>query len=138
MLFLKKTVFSHHKKIIDILCENVSNYKPHKNLKNIWRNFKKQKNIFCISAIDKRNEVLGYGSIVFEYKIRGGLVGHIEDIAVQKKYQKKGIGTKIIKKLIQEASKKKCYKVILQTKNAKNFYKKLGFKKNGETLQKFF
>jgi glucosamine-phosphate N-acetyltransferase len=134
MIVLEKTKKKYLEKIIDLLSENISNFKPKKNLNFIWSNFKNQKHVFSFTAL-YNGKIQGYGSIVFEYKIRGGVVGHIEDIVVDRQFRRKKIGTKIIKRLISLAKKKNCYKLILQTKKQKEFYKSLGFKKNGYTYQ---
>jgi len=137
MIILKKTKKNYLKEIIDLLSENISNFKPKKNLNLIWNDFKDQKHVFSFTAFYK-GKIQGFGSIVFEHKIRGGVVGHIEDIVVNKKCRRKKIGTKIIKKLISIAKKKKCYKITLQTKKQKEFYESLSFKKNGITYQRYF
>ena len=60
---------------------------------------------------------------------QGGLVGHIEDVVVDKNYQGKKIGEKIMKYLLEIAQKRGCYKTILDcTDDVKKFYEKLGFK----------
>ena len=60
----------------------------------------------------------------------------IYDLMTRKEYQRKGIGTAILKKLLKKAKNKKNYSFIgLFTSNAKSnekiveFYEKLGFKK---------
>lgn len=73
----------------------------------------------------------------FFLKIRGGLEGYINDVVVHKKYTRKKIGSKLIKKLISLA-KKNCYKIALQTKNSICFYKSLGFIKAGTTMRILF
>lgn len=124
--------------VINLLSKNLTSYVPQKkdHIK-IWKNFISQKNIFAIVALIN-NDVVGYGTIFFEKKIRGGILGHIEDIVVDKKYQSKGIGKKIIKNLTKEGLKKPCYKIALQCSNSKNvkFYNKCGFKRNGYIMQK--
>ncbi len=58
-----------------------------------------------------------------------GAVGHIEDIVVDVKYRKKGLGKMIIDYLTKYGKNKKCYKVILNC-SQKNigFYEKCGYK----------
>ena len=60
---------------------------------------------------------------------QGGLVGHIEDVVVDKNFQGQKIGEKIMKYLLEFAKNRGCYKTILDcTDDVKPFYEKLGFK----------
>src|SRR5262249_49036583 len=60
-------------------------------------------------------QVVGTASLVVEQKYihRGGLVGHIEDVAVHNDFQKRGIGAALVRHATEEAKKLGCYKVIL-------------------------
>jgi len=54
----------------------------------------------------------------------------IEDLVVVPREQGKGIGKKLIEKLIQKAASLNCYKTILNsTEKNSGFYRKLEFKK---------
>ena len=60
---------------------------------------------------------------------KGGVVGHIEDVVIDKKFQGQKIGEKIMKYLLEFAKNRGCYKTILDcTDDVKPFYEKLGFK----------
>jgi len=75
--------------------------------------------------------VVGAATIFIEPKFihRGGYVGHIEDVVVRKEYQGKGIGEKLVRKLLEYAQNSGCYKTILDCKDeVKPFYERLGFK----------
>ena len=85
--------------------------------------------IIYVAVLDSK--IIGSATIFVEPKFihDGGKVGHIEDVVINKKYQGKGIGLKLIKALIQYAEKKGCYKTVLDcTDEVMPFYKKLGFK----------
>ena len=56
--------------------------------------------------MDDVQKVLGFGSILIEYKIRGGVMGHIEDIAIHNQYQNRGIGKLIMEKLVEKGKNK--------------------------------
>lgn len=122
--------------VIDLLENNISSFKPNISHKNLWEKFKKNKNTSAVVALFK-NMVVGYGSITFENKIRGGVAGHIEEIVTIKEFRKFGIGNKIMKALFDLGNKSKCYKLVLQS-NAKSefFYKKLGFKRVNISMAK--
>lgn len=77
------------------------------------------------------SKVVGSATIFIEPKFihSGGNVGHIEDVVVRKEYQGRGIGEKLILKLLEFAEKSGCYKTVLDcTDEVKPFYEKLGFK----------
>ncbi len=77
------------------------------------------------------SKVVGAATIFIEPKFihRGGYVGHIEDVVVRKEYQGKGIGEKLVRKLLEYAQNCGCYKTILDCKDeVKPFYARLGFK----------
>jgi glucosamine-phosphate N-acetyltransferase len=75
-------------------------------------------------------EVAGTASLLVERKFlhRGGLVGHIEDVAVRKGLQRGGIGTALVRHAVEEARRLGCYKVILNCfEDRVGFYTRLGF-----------
>ena len=81
---------------------------------------------------------MGATTLLIETKFihNGGKVGHIEDVVVDKKHQRKGIGEKIIIYFLRYAKDQGCYKTILDcTDEVKPFYEKLGFKHNANALR---
>lgn len=92
--------------------------------------------IIVVALIDKK--VVGTATLLLELKFihNGGIVGHIEDVVVDKKYQGQKIGEKIIKYLLNVAKTKGCYKTILDcVDDVKPFYEKIGFKHNANALR---
>ena len=84
------------------------------------------------------DEIVAYGSIVIENKIRGGVSGHIEDIVVSNKIRNKNIGTNLIKHLVEIGEQKGCYRITLFCKeNLISFYSRNGFKVNNISMKKF-
>jgi len=85
--------------------------------------------IIVVAELD--GKIVGTTTLLIEPKFihGGGLVGHIEDVAVDKNFQGQKIGEKIIKYLFEFAKNRGCYKTILDcTDDVKPFYEKLGFK----------
>ena len=92
--------------------------------------------IVAVAVIEEK--IVGSTTLLIETKFihNGGKVGHIEDVVVDKEYQKKGIGEKIIIYLLRYAKDQGCYKTILDcTDEVKPFYEKLGFKHNANALR---
>ncbi len=85
--------------------------------------------IIAIAELD--GKIVASTTLLIEPKVihEGGLVGHIEDVVVDKNFQGQKIGVKIMKYLLEIAKNRGCYKTILDcTDEVKPFYEKLGFK----------
>ena len=89
--------------------------------------------VACIDDV-----IVGCVTLIIENKIihSGGRVGHIEDVVVDNKYRKLGIGKVLIDHSVGVAKEKGCYKVILDC-DCENilFYEKCGFKVNGVCMR---
>jgi glucosamine-phosphate N-acetyltransferase len=92
--------------------------------------------IIVIAELD--GKVVGTTTLLIEPKFihDGGLVGHIEDVVVGKKFQGQKIGNEIVKFLLEVAKNRGCYKTILNcTEDVKEFYEKMGFKHTANELR---
>lgn len=92
--------------------------------------------IIIVAVIDEM--IVGATTLLIETKFihNGGKVGHIEDVVVDKRFQGKKIGEKMIKHMLDYAEKQGCYKTILDCiDSVKPFYEKLGFKHNANALR---
>jgi len=92
--------------------------------------------IIAVAELD--GKIVGSATLLLESKFihDGGVVGHIEDVVVNKSHQGQKIGEKIIKFLLEQAENKGCYKTILDcVDDVKPFYEKLGFKENAKALR---
>ena len=108
---------------------------------NIWtnsfsRNFSKPVNSEYLSdpnsttiVISVEDIIVGVASIHIIKKLTR-ILGIIEDVAVNKKYRGKGVGKKLVERLILIGKQKNCDKIVLNSseENSK-FYEKIGFKK---------
>ena len=102
-----------------------------------WNSFNQNKSSKSIVGV-LDNEIVAYGSIVIENKIRGEVAGHIEDIVVDKNYRGRFIGDNLIKELINIGKKNSCYRITLFCKeNLENFYSRQGFKKSSINMKKY-
>ncbi|KAI8384459.1 acyl-CoA N-acyltransferase [Radiomyces spectabilis] len=118
-------------KVLEVLTE-VGNHTKEQWLEQF--NYMKQHNdqYYTIAITDDvNNRVVAAGTIFVERKFvhLNGLVGHIEDIAVDGHQQGKKLGLRIIHALMYIGAQRGCYKVILDCSD-KNipFYEKCGFK----------
>ena len=84
-----------------------------------------------IAWATQTNEVVGTVSLLVEPKFihRGGLVGHIEDVAVRRGFEKQGIGRALVQYATEQARKIGCYKVILNcSEHRVAFYRAVGYR----------
>ncbi len=87
--------------------------------------------IIVIEDLQKK-KIIGSGTLLIENKFIHDCknVGHIEDIVINKQYRNNKLGGKLIKILVNIATKNNCYKVILNcSNNLITYYKKIGFGK---------
>ena len=136
-ILIRAVVQSDMDTVIELL-QSISEFKPSKSdYLPIWNSFCEQNNVHSLVAVID-SQIVGYGSIVIETKIRGGKMGHIEDIVCHSLFRKKGIGKAIVDALFDVAKVNGCYKVALQCKehNVK-FYEKCGYEASGLTMQVF-
>lgn len=95
------------------------------------------KGIFTLLAIED-NKVIGTVSYFIEPKFihSGGFVGHLEDLATHSRCAGRGIGRKLVDRVILECEKEGCYKVILDCDEAlEGYYNKLGFYRKGACMR---
>ncbi|QLH06354.1 GNAT family N-acetyltransferase [Nitrosopumilus ureiphilus] len=91
-----------------------------------------------IAVAELGGKIVGSTTLLIEQKFihDGGMVGHIEDVVVNKDFQGQKIGEKIMKYILEIAKNRGCYKTILDcTDDVKPFYEKLGFKQIANELR---
>lgn len=94
-----------------------------------------------IWVLEYKNELIGTITILYEYKFIRNIVklAHLEDVCIDTRYRKKGLGTLLLKFAISEAKKKECYKIILDCDDSlEPFYNKSEMIKNGIQMAKYF
>ena len=123
--------------VIELLQSN-SIYKPNsEDLDTIWQEFSEQQNVHAfVATVD--NIVVGCGCLFIEVKIRGGRLGHIEDIVTDPNHRSMGIGKCMVTHLLQIAEEYNCYKVVLQCDETNiPFYEKCGFRRSESGMSQF-
>lgn len=134
---LRKAEFADLQVIIDIL-QDISVFRPNDAPQELWKKFMRSSNTVALVA-EVGGDLVGYGVLLIETKIRGGNAGHIEDIVTKDTHRGSGVGRQIINGLIREARDRGCYKLSLQCrKENEGFYDFLGFEKSGTAMQFFF
>ncbi|RAH42674.1 glucosamine 6-phosphate N-acetyltransferase [Aspergillus brunneoviolaceus CBS 621.78] len=96
---------------------------------------------YLLVICDGTGRVVGTGSLIVERKFIHalGMVGHIEDIAVDKDQQGKKLGLRLIQALDFVAEKVGCYKTILDcSESNEGFYLKCGFKRAGLEMAHYY
>jgi len=86
------------------------------------------------------DQIVAVGSLFIEQKFTRNLgrVGHIEDIAVDKRVQGHRLGLRIIQALTGISEKQGCYKTILNCSDANiPFYQKCGYEKKENEMARY-
>ena len=100
-----------------------------KNKGDMSKDFFSNKNIFCLVAKNKKDEIMGTSTLHIIEKV-DRRIGLIEDVVVSKKFRGKLVASSLVKQLILISKEKGCYKTILNTNSkTESFYEKLGFTK---------
>ena len=74
---------------------------------------------------------------MIESKIRGGKLGHVEDIVTHPEQRHKGIGEAVLTALYEVAHSKDCYKMVLQCQQHNvGFYEKCGYEVGGSAMRR--
>lgn len=87
-----------------------------------------------IYVLFHKDTMIATTTVLFEPKLIFNMCtfAHIEDVCVLKKYQKSGIGSKLLQHVIEEARNRKCYKITLVCNEGTSpFYLKNGFERRG-------
>lgn len=123
--------------IVFDLLQSISEFYPsEQSRKAIWKDFIKQDRYNAFTFFEGK-EIIGYGCVLFEVKIRGGKMAHIEDIVVSDKHRGKGYGKAIIEYLVEFSRQNNCYKASLNCKEHNiKFYKECNFIEGGITMNK--
>ncbi|PGH03808.1 hypothetical protein AJ80_08621 [Polytolypa hystricis UAMH7299] len=96
---------------------------------------------YLLVICNEEGRVVGTGSLIVERKFIHslGMVGHIEDIAIEKGQQGKKLGLRMIHALDYVAKEVGCYKSILDCSEAnEGFYVKCGFKRAGLEMAHYY
>ena len=91
----------------------------------------------CVGLINQ--DVVCYGTGIFDLKVRGGVCFHIEDIVVSSNMHRQGIGKKLIHHLLGVAKSHGCYKSQLTTQKENIlFYESCGLHVSGVEMKIVF
>ncbi len=121
--------------VIRLLAANMSPFAPDAAEHDaIWSAFTAQAALFAVVAC-LADEVVGYGSVLIETKIRGGRVGHIEDIVSAAAQRRRGVGRRIMAALREIACEQQCYRIVLACEpHAVPFYVANGYEPDGVAM----
>ena len=122
---IRELKITDYSQVIQIWKKSFSNKFDHE----INTKYLSDTNSITLVSVDN-NIITGVASLHIINKLTRTL-GLIEDVAVNENYRGKGIGKKLVQKLIGLASDNKCDKIVLNSSEKNStFYKKIGFEKN--------
>lgn len=123
---LRKAAFEDLGGMCEVLSSELATTKP---ATRYWWTIMENPNIHTY-VCELHGDIVGVATLhTLKKLIHGGShVGLIEDVAVAKRCAGKGLGKKLINKLVEVAEEQKCYKVILNcAEHNIGFYEKCGF-----------
>lgn len=129
---------AHLEQVVSLLQE-ISAFEPSPaEFDEIWSRFTAQKNSYPLVVLSEEF-VVAFGVLLIEHKVRGGKLGHIEDVVSHPDKRGLGAGSLVVRELIELAAGQGCYKVTLHCQEHNvGFYEKQGLTSNGKSLQKLF
>lgn len=86
-----------------------------------------------VAEDETSRQIVGTITLLTEQKFihKGGIVGRIEDVAVKKGWESRGVATALIQKAIERARASGCYKILLTcNEDMISFYRKMGFRQH--------
>ena len=92
-------------------------------------------------VVEFEGKIIASVSLLLEQKIihECGIVGHLEDVVVDKDYRKYGLGKFIIERIIKIVRERGCYKLIGDCKSdILGFYQKNGFESKCVQISIYF
>ena len=92
-------------------------------------------------VVEFEGKIIASVSLLLEQKVihECGIVGHLEDVVVDKDYRKYGLGKFIIERIIKIAKERGCYKLIGDCKSELlEFYEKNGFESKCVQISIYF
>jgi glucosamine-phosphate N-acetyltransferase len=93
------------------------------------------------AAASPERRILSTGCLFVERKFLrgGGKVGHVEDVVVDAAARGRGLGLRVVRRLVEIAKEAGCYKVILDcTPELRAYYSKCGFVEKGVQMAVYF
>lgn len=98
---------------------------------NLAEVFKPENNITFAYYMDKENHKVVGIALMCAYTVVSGYKGWVEDVVVDKAYRGRGIGRKLMEKLVDEGRKKGLSEILLFSADKRieaiSLYKSLGF-----------
>jgi GNAT superfamily N-acetyltransferase len=130
-IIIRSVVETDFEQIVDLFKElAVFEKLPEKMINSVER-MKEEKEFFnCFVAETTDKSIVGYATYFFAYYTWIGKSLYMDDLYVKPEFRGKGIGTKLIKQVIDFAKKSGCHKLHWQVsgwnKPAMEYYKNLG------------
>lgn len=139
-MMIRKAQLSDMPRLLDLLHQlsPIANLEKEKNraeLRSVLKRILSNNDYFLMVA-EIGDEIVATATLLIQENLshQGRPYGHIENVVTDQKYRNNNVGEKMIHFLVQVASFKNCYKVILNCSLSNiHFYQKSGFKRDLQT-----
>lgn len=126
----------HLHEVVELL-QGISEFRPSAEaLEAAWES--RESNPFLKSFVveDTKGHSIAFGALLLEQKLRGGVLGHIEDIVVRGDMRGLGVGAFLVQHIMAVGRSHGCYKLVLSCGlHNEAFYRRLGFSGTASSLQ---
>lgn len=132
---IEKLRLQDWKKYVNLLSQ-LSNFKCETTYTDFCRKFN---NIppDSVYVIKNGEKIIATARLVLIYKIHDH-VALIEDVVVDKNYRRQGLGTQLVKYILERAKELGCYKIVTMTaERNQSFYESCGMSVSGIALTNF-
>lgn len=130
-MIIRKAVTSDFEQIFELFRE-FSEYQglPERMKNNPARMSEEKEYLHCFVAENDDKQIIGYATWFFTYYTWSGKGLYMDDLYVRPGYRGRGIGTRLLKTVVDLAKKNRCHKIRWQVshwnKEAIAFYEKMG------------
>ena len=134
MMYLRNAVLNDIQGIYNLICELEGKKMPYKEFEQIYSSNLKCKNVHYL-VVEDEDQLIGFGSIHIQSLLHHtGRVAEIQELIVRDCYRSRGVGTKLVDRLIEISKGEKCETIEVCCNRRRveslEFYERCGFGKS--------
>lgn len=134
---VRKATIQDADNIFDLVKDFAASFKPQKELFiQSFRDLLSDKKAFIFVA-DNGNKIVGYSlGFIHTTFFANGNVAWLEEIMVDERFRRAGVGTELVKAFEQKAIDNDCKLIALATRRAADFYSAIGYEESATYFRK--
>lgn len=134
---VRKATIQDADNVFELVKDFATSFKPQKELFiQSFRDLLSDKKAF-IFVVDNGDKIVGYSlGFIHTTFFANGNVAWLEEIIVDEKFRRAGIGSRLIKAFEQKAIENDCKLIALATRRAADFYSTIGYEESAMYFRK--